>query len=266
MVQTRLNLYGERELIDSRLAVEIGPNHLVLVAGSDNRLAGLEIFDINGSGLEEALETAKNTGDLLKRQYSETRLYYNVSESVLVPVGQFNSSLASEFVELAFGPANGCRVHVESINVSPGIVNVYRTQEMWNEITNRYFRVSTRRHLHSRLVEQATGNGNSIHARFYESAFTLTVTRDGVPQLVRSFNFDGAADSLYWLMNACKQFDLDTMTRLVLGGFIDEDGEAYRLISTYFPGTVLEGNGEVEMPADPGKPAHYFSPFIKLLS
>lgn len=266
MVQTRLSIYGESELMDPRLAVEIGPRHLVLVAGSGNRLAGLEYFDIDGAGLEQALETAKNSGELLKRQYSETKLYYNLAESVLVPVGQFNSSLAADFVDLAFGPAKETRVNVESINVSPGIVNVYRTQESWNDITGRYFRATTRRHLHSRLVEQAAENGNRMHARVYDDSFTLTITSEGQVQLVRSFDYAGAEDLLYWLMNSCKQLDLAATTRLVIGGFVDEDGETYRLITKYFPDTVMEDTGNIELPADPGKPAHYFSPFIKLLS
>lgn len=269
MAEKTYSLYNDTELLDQRLAVEIGDSYVALVAGVAGKVAGFEYFAAADDDLAETMEAISHDSSLLGRNYSETKVFYNLEESVLVPVGHFNSSVAAEFIDATFGSAASHRVNVENVNVSPGIVNVYRSNEQWQDIVGRHFRAVTRRHLYSRLVEQFLSTDQQLRIVFSNNSFILLAAKARQLKIVRRFTFNSDADVLYYLLNTCKQVDLDlSETTLHVAGFIEKDSTLYKLLRDYC-GNLKPDNAASDALGEAQRdryPHHYFTSFISLLT
>jgi len=268
MAQKHYSLYNSETIEgDQQLAVEIGKSYIVLILGTATRVAGLEYYEIADSELEEMLEYIKQHSQILDTNYSEARLYYNLRESVLVPVGQFNTSVAAELIDLAFGPSVAARINVENVNVQPGIVNVYRSHEDWQPVITQYFRAVTKRHLISKLLERTTADG--LKVQFYKNEMVVIATNNMQLQLARNFERTTEADAVYHILNSCKQTAIDPLiTTIELSGFIDDTSEIVQLLSKYFASVKFQHPVEGVLPQGQllKYPLHYFTPFFNLLS
>jgi len=268
MAEKKYSLYNNTEVLDQRLAVEIGEGYIVLVAGAGGRISGLEYFTAEDT-LEETLNDINQLSSLIKKNYSETRVFYNLEEAVMVPVGLFNSSVAAEFVDLAFGNKADARVNVENIDITPGIVNVYRSNEHWQEIINRHFRVVTKKHLYSKLVEDVVAGNESLRIIIYQNTFTIVAVKNKQLKIVRSFSFSSDADVLYHILNVCKQVDIDVASApMHVSGFVDKDSSLLQLLKKYIGSVKLYNAAYNDMPSveKDQYPHHYFTSFINLLS
>jgi hypothetical protein len=265
MTEKLYSVYGKEEILDSRLAVEIGDSYIVLVAGINGNISGLEYYSTDDD-LDETLENISHQSLLLKKNYSETKVFCNLKESVFVPVGLFNTAVASEFVELAFGNRASSRVNVEHVNVAPGILNVYRSNENWQEIISRHFRAVTKRHLYSKLVEDTIARRMEIRVIFYKDSFIVVALNDDQLRIARSFDFSNDADILYHLLNTCKQVDIiPSEVALYICGLIDTNTPAFALLGKYFDLIVINNEESRSLPENK-YPDHYFNSFINLLS
>ncbi len=268
MAQKIYSLYNSETIEGNQhLAVEMGKSYLVLVLGTSTKVAGLEYFEASDSDIEELLVHIKHHSQILDTNYSEARVYYNLHESVLVPVGQFNTSVAAELLDLAFGPSKEARINVENVNVQSAIVNVYRSNENWQQIISQYFRAVTKRHLFSKLIESSTTNG--LKVQFYKDEMVVIGRRDDQLQLARSYHFSTDEDAVYHLLNTCKQTAIDpSITTLQLSGLVDENSGILNLLRKYFASVKLQQPVAGILPhSELSKyPLHYFSPFFNLLS
>lgn len=268
MAEKKYSLYNDTAVLDQRLAVEIGDGYIVLVAGADGRISGLEYFTSEDT-LEETLNDISQLSSLIKQNYSETKVFYNLEEAVMVPVGLFNSSVASEFVDLAFGNKADARVNVENIDVTPGIVNVYRSNENWQEIINRYFRVVTKKHLYTKLVEEVINANGSLRVIVYENAFIIAAVKNKQLKIVRSFGYSSDEDVLYHILNVCKQVDIDIESAMLhISGFVEKNSSLLQLLKKYIGHIQLVNASYNDMPSEEKDqyPHHYFTSFINLLS
>lgn len=250
-----------------QLAVEIGKTYLALVLGTAERLSGFEYYDAADKDPGELLDHIKEHSLLLDSAYTQARLFYNAEEAVLIPVGQFSTSVASEFVDAAFGEKLSSRVNVENVNVQPGIVNVYRSDESWQQVIPHYFRAVTRRHLFSKLIENAPADW--FYVRFYNEEMVVVTAKDKHLQLARNFECTGDDDIVYHLLNTCKQTGIDPAdTILEIEGFIDMGSTAVQLLKKYFKQvkSLAPAPGFLPDNIHSEYPAHYFTPFFKLLS
>jgi hypothetical protein len=268
MAQITYSLYNPATIEgDQKLAVEIAENYLALVLGNASSVAGFEYYDGEENDLEELLNYAKNNSRILGKTYSEARLYYNLEEAVLVPVGQFNTSVASELVDLAFGRVTSYRINVENINVVPGIVNVYRSSEDWQGIIGQYFRAVTKRHLYSKLVEESIAGNKELKLVLYKDSFTIVAAKDQQLKLVRSFGYNADADVLYHILNACMQAGIVAAEIPVnVSGFIDEQSSLFNLLGKYFGVLVIDNIHQGPPDQQDQYPSHYFTHFFNLLS
>jgi hypothetical protein len=268
MAQKKYSVYNNESIEgDQQLAVELCSNYVALVLGTSSKIAGFEYYDSEDNDLQDVFEHIKHNSQLLDTNYSEARVYYNLPESVLVPVGQFNTSVASECVDLAFGPATAARINVENVNVQPGIVNVYRSNEDWQQLINNYFRAVTKRHLISKLIEKAPAEG--LKVQFYKEQMIVIAKRDQQLQLARGFAFTTDEDAVYHLLNVCKQTAIDPAEATIeISGLVENDSKALQLIRKYFFTVRLEHPAKSILPQQELSkyPLHYFTPFFNLLS
>jgi hypothetical protein len=253
---------------DQKLAVEISHSYVVLVLGTPAVVAGIEYFEADDNDLEELLNHVKHHSQLMDRAYSEARIYYNLDECVLVPAAGFNTAIATELMDLAFGSRASCRINVENINIQPGIVNVYRSKDDWQEIISRYFRAVTKRHLLSKLVEDSIRANKELTAIFYKDSITIIAAPGQHLHMARNFPYSNKADVLYHLLNTCKQTGImANETPLNLGGLIREGSPVFDMLGKYFGALIIDDS----LPALPGDPESHvaagnFSHFYNLLA
>jgi hypothetical protein len=157
-------------------------------------------------------------------------------------------------------------VNVENVNVQPGIVNVYRSREDWQQLISQYFRAVTKRHLFSKLVESYAGDG--IKVQFYKDQMVVIARRDDHLQLARSFELSADEDAVYHLLNVCKQTGINPAEiPIYVSGFIEENSAAFGYISKYFDVVVMDNASILLLQRNnPGPyPDQYFAPFFNLL-
>jgi len=147
-------------LSKNQLVVEVGSNYVCCVLRSENgkQVQAFELFDLelaHESDFEDAFTELRSQSKLLDKSYKEVRLFYNLPESVLVPAYKFNTTIAADFINLAFGSKQDTRIHYETVEVEPNIVNVYRLMENWRAVLNRNFISITEKHSYSEWIEQA---------------------------------------------------------------------------------------------------------------
>jgi hypothetical protein len=267
MAEKTYSLYSDAEMLDQKLAVEIGDSYMVLVAGADGKISGIEYFT-TGEGLAETMDEIGQLSSLLKKNYSETKIFYHVRESVLVPTAQFNTAVAAEFIDLSFGNDASSRVNVENINVAPGIVNVYRSHESWQDVISRSFRAVTKRHLYSKLVEDVVTD-DELRLIFYKDSFIIIAVKDGQLKITRNFDFANDADALYHILNVCRQVDIKLDETLVsICGLINLDSTLFTLLEQYCDTILINDSPKLTLPAGQEEryPSHYFTSFVNLLS
>jgi hypothetical protein len=268
MPQKTYSIYNAESMEgDQHLVVELGSNYIALILGTAGRSSGFEYYDAEENDLEAFLAYIKSHSQLLDKSYSETRLFYNVDECVMVPVGQFNTSVASEFVDVAFGSKAASRINVENVNVNPGIVNVYRSNENFSDIINSYFRAVTKRHLFSKLVEDISHD--CLKVQFYKNEMVVVAISNNQLQLARSFEFMSDEDAVYYLLNSCKQTGIDPAnTTITATGFIDESSKLAGMLKQYFDTVKFDSTALNTLPQEELSkyPSHYFTGFFNLLS
>jgi hypothetical protein len=160
-------------------------------------------------------------------------------------------------------------VNVENINAGDGIVNVYRSNERWLETIDRHFRVVTKRHLFSKLVEDTLAGHIELRLVFYKDSFIVVAANDGQLKVARRFEFGNEADVLYHVLNTCQQVDINiSEIPVYISGIIEQDAPAFRLLEKYADLIVIDDLAHDALPGGQQDtyPRHYFTSFINLLS
>lgn len=259
-----------------QLNVDVSSKHVSCVLKSDNkkRVDAFELFELdimNGSDFEDAFYEIRTQSKLLDKSYRQVNVFYNLPEAVLVPAYKFNTNIAADFINLVFGDQPQERIHYETVNIEPNIINVYRLNEQWRDVINRNFISITEKHIYSELIEQAaeieTESNHFIQLHFYNTEMIMLAMAKKQLHLIQKFAYSNAADALYHLLNICKQLGFPVeLTEIRLSGMVELNSETYKYIEKYFPKMLVEEIEKELLTKDQltGYPQHFFTPYFKL--
>jgi hypothetical protein len=259
-----------------QLNIEVSSKHVSCVLKSDSkkRVDAFELFELdimNGSDFEDAFYEIRTQSRLLDKSYKQVNVYYNLHEAVLVPAYKFNTNIAAEFISLSFGDKQQVRIHYETVNVEPNIINVYRLNEQWRDVINRNFISISEKHIYSELIEQAaeieTEAVHFIQLHFYKAEMIIVAMAKKQLQLIQKFAYSNAADALYHLLNTCKQLGFPVeLTEIRLSGMVELNSETYQQIEKYFHKLMVEEITRDMLTKEQLSeyPQHFFTPYFKL--
>jgi len=281
MVQKRIVLYGNPEVQtpfnSDQLVVEIGNDHIALMvknAGS-NTIGSFELFETDSSVSEwpETFFEVRNQSDILKRGFNDTKIYYNLPESVIIPSEKFEEEASEDFLNVIYGDKLNAIVKHEKINASSrSMENIYRIDKSLNDVIKSNFVMLSSSHVYSKILTQLLGgnrfiSGSFLKVQFYYRYMVVVLVKYGRLQMIQTFSSKTPDDVVYHLLNVVEQFSLIAEhTDIELSGIIDKKSQQYELISKIFPQCSEEKIAEEnKIPLITEYPEYYFIPFLNLV-
>ena len=277
MARKIIGYYTEKETAANteadQLIVEIGNNEMaVLVKGADSKeIDGFELFQLDKGNADwnDILFEVKQTSRLLSKSYKETVCHYNFEEALIIPEQKFTATAADDYLSLLYGESN--RYDLKYDVLKTGMVNAFRIRKSIHEQMNRYFVLYKPKHIYSTVIEDIYSRTNLdaqfIKIVFYSTHFIAAVFIDQQLQFIQSFKFETSEDSCYHLLNLSKQFQLDNkISHAEISGMFEVGSVLHQQLQSIFgllTFETFEPDGACKLITD--FPAHYFTPFYKLV-
>ncbi len=258
-----------------QLVIGISCNEIVcLVKGAGSQeIDGFELFKLEkgSSDWSDVFYEVRAASQLLSRAYHDTHCYYNFEEAVIIPGQRFTATAAEDYLSLIYGESDRHEVKFDPIGSDEQMVNAYRIRKSINELMGRHFLLYKPHHAYSRLLEDVLTRTETadhfIKVQFYSNHIIAAVMKQNQLQIIQSFNFETKDDVLYHLSNINRQFELNALhSHLEISGMFESGSSLHKQLQSLF-GLItfesIEPDGVFKTAT--GYPAHYFTPFYKLV-
>ena len=233
-----------------------------------------EIFQIDITALQwnDVIAEIKAASSLLNRQYSSTRIYYNFSETLIVPESKFSIGAGRDYLDQVYGENNKDHVAYAKLLTDTAMIAVYRVKKSVSEWVSRQFPSHQLNHIYAEilntLLSRSLPDTDFISLRFYSQHLVATVIRSGKLHLIQSFSYTVAEDILYYLLSITQQLGLDAATTHVeVSGELDKQSQVGKQLPELFAHIEWINSGDTGVFATVIKeqPAHFFTPYYKLV-
>lgn len=257
----------------AQLFAEAGPTGISLVVLNNHNRFNAAVTYALAAGLSEgelaeALKLICSSESLLQKQYAKTHIFWNFTESILVPAELMNADRNVNMLNLVFGDAKQGAIRSDFL-YRHNLHNVYRLPDAVADIFTGYLPVATQTHLFSALVNRDIPAGDQLFTVFYSNSITIMLCKEGKLQVIQNFVYNNADDCVFHLLNVCKGFDVQPASvALHINGMIDEKSGLYTAIYRYFLNITFDALPDAYSYADEIKnyPPHFFSHLFELAS
>ncbi|SJZ94273.1 DUF3822 family protein [Sediminibacterium ginsengisoli] len=260
---------------NGQLVIEIGHDQLAcLVKNSEGLVTGFELFETETAENDwnDVFYETRELSQLLTGTYAETHICYHFEEAAVMPVKFSGMDAAAGYLATLFGEKERYDTRIDKTLDQQGLHTAYRVRRSVQELAGRYYVLHQAHHSWSRLLHYATTSGNDhatvFNIQVYKSRFTMTITRGGQLQLIRSFGYQTEQDIFYHILHARQELKLeDIQATAAISGLYDPASALHNRLRQVFAAVLLD-----EVP--PGHifsseqasayPAHYFTPYFIL--
>jgi hypothetical protein len=266
MLQKTYSIYSD-DLNDVQLFIEAGKNHIACWCKKkdEKALRAFEFFlcdRYTAENLEELIDNTRSYSRLLTMPVSSTNFFWNTDEVLCVPPEKNNSEFLKANFELLFG--NSVNSKIFSASAEQCFVT-WRIESEQQHIGQECFRGSVFNHQYvSLLPSLKLFSETAVYLFFYPHYFTLIGIKNNDLQFAQTRKYNTPEDVLYFILNACKQYDFKINVEVFCGGFIDEKSKLYEMLYQYLEGLELMQADETRFAAGEFKEysSHYFMPYI----
>ena len=281
MVTKWIGLYGNKPNYTNKstnhLFVEISPSQVVyLVKNTVNaQMEAIEIFhfNMNHGDWSDIFFEIKEQSALIGLSFSNTSIYFNINEALLLPLNNLSASSADDFLSLVYGPEENTTTKHDKIEYSLPFVTIYRIKNSLIEILNRNFILFNIQHTYSPILRDVFERDNLapifLKLVVYHQHIIVVYIKDNQLQLTQTYSFKNSDDILYYLLGIIQQDGYTAIqTQIEISGLIDQHIGLYEQLKQSF-GIVSydEINLEDTIKIGLGKyPAYTFTPFYKLMA
>ena len=280
MVHKLIGFYGDRPeytpKATDQLAIEIGSDQFVCMVknASTNEIDAIEFFQIDQSKLDwsDILFEIKQNSKILGPSYSNTSIFYNFEEALVLPIAKMSATASEDYLSLIFGEDERTDTKFDSINTTLPTVTVYRIKKSLTELLNRNFLLFKTQHIYTNILNDLLNRENlpSVFLKLivYQNHFIVVLVKDNELQLIQSYNFTNSDDILYFIINIANQTGLSPLqAKLEVSGLVDLHTDLLEQLKKSF-GIVsfdLISNQE-SIKVNPSNYSPYFlTPFFKLV-
>ena len=265
MLQKTYSIYSD-DLNDVQLFVEAGKNHIACWCKKENddKIRAFEFFlcdDYSSDSLEELIDNTRLYSRLLTMPVTKTDFFWNNTEVLCLPQEKNDTDFFKANFDLAFGDAVDSKIFSAS---SEQCLVAWRLQNQVQHIAQQCFRGATFHHQYLPLLSSLKSTVHALYLFFYPHYFTLVAFKVNKLQFVQTVNYNTPEDVLYFVLNVCKQYDLEKSINIFCAGFIDERSKLYESLYQYLEGMQLIQPDTSVFAADEFKEysSHYFMPYI----
>ena len=206
MVTKWIGLYGNKPNYTNKstnhLFVEISPSQVVyLVKNTVNaQMEAIEIFhfNMNHGDWSDIFFEIKEQSALIGLSFSNTSIYFNINEALLLPLNNLSASSADDFLSLVYGPEENTTTKHDKIEYSLPFVTIYRIKNSLIEILNRNFILFNIQHTYSPILRDVFERDNLapifLKLVVYYQHIIVVYIKDNQLQLTQTYSFKNSDD------------------------------------------------------------------------
>jgi len=266
MLHKVFNIYSD-DLEDVQLFIEAGKNHIACWCKKtgDDVLRAFEFFrcnDCSSENLEEIVDNARLYSKLLTMPIAGTNFFWNTHEVLCLPPGSNDPDFLKANFELLFGNSPNAKIFSAPTELC---TVAWRVEDEQQHIAQDCFRGAMFTHQYTSLLKSfQSGQSNNFYLLFYPNYCTLIVFKDGQLQFAQTRKYNAPEDVLYFILNVCKQYNIEKNVAIFCGGFIDEKSRLYEILYQYLEGFQLMHVDDNVFPNEAFKDylPHHYIPYI----
>ncbi len=255
MAKKVVSVYGDISIKSpfnsDQLIIEISNFHIACIVklSIKGELAAVEVYNFNSYEEEwyDIFQDIRLKSKILNRGFIDTRVYFNLPETVLIPTDFFkNSSSASEYLQLVHGDAINQIVKTETIDVEPQITVATKIKRSLMDAVNSNLMMITIHNSFKVFIEnlmspERTYNHSLMKVQIYYSEVLVGLMYNGKLQLAQLYGQNSSEDILYHLLNVLQQYNLrPEETTLEISGLIEIKTPLYENLKKVFPRITFE--------------------------
>jgi hypothetical protein len=269
MLQKIYSIYSD-DLNDVRLFVETGKSHIACWCrkNGDAILRAFEFFQYDAAtaqNFEQLIDNAKLYSRLLTMPVAGTVFLWNTDEVICVPNDKNEPAFLLQNFELLKGNLPDTTIFSQPANIC---TVAWRIKSGNQQIANECFPGALFVHQFIALLPALLpAEENSIYLFFYPYYFTLCLFKNRKLHYINTIEYATPEDVLYFVLNACKQYEVENNVAVHCGGFINESSKLHEALYQYLEGFQLLTPAETQFASDEFKehPLHYFTPYINYM-
>jgi hypothetical protein len=266
MLQKTYSIYSD-DLNDVQLFVEIGKNHIACWCKKkgDNKLQAFEFFqcdDSTAEDFEELIDNAKLYSRLLTMPAAGVNFFWNTNEVLCVPKEKDNTAFLQQNFELLSGSLPGSTI---ASKPTEHCLVAWRIENKKQKTVTQCFPGAAFMHQYIALLPSLQqAHESAVYLFFYPRYFTLCAFKSNKLNYINTIKYTTTEDVLYFVLNVCKQYEIENNVAVYCGGFIDEKSKLYDMLYQYLAGFQLLKADETQLTTDEFKEysLHYFTPYI----
>lgn len=230
-----------------------------------NMFTGLSIYHFGkepaGTSFLKNAEAVLRDEEAVHQYFFKTDIIWCTEQSIITPQSFFNRDTNAAMLDLVFGDSGEFTVMHELI-LKQHTYNVYRLDKPVEKLFTDQFPRAVQSHQSSLLLQIEDSKKDLLYCNFYPGSVTIMLRKEHQLQAIQTFEYDTPEDAAYYLLNMCRQFDVNAAeTSVTASGMIDESSSLYKELHKYFLHIGFFELPDMFTYTDEIKnyPAHYFS-------
>ena len=230
------------------------------------KFSGLYVFDLdNDEEPGQVLKHIFREQTLLQKRYKKVLVCYCFPESALLPEKFYEGSRES-LLNMLYGDLEEGIILTDVIT-GENKHNIYRVPFAIHNAVTAQFPLAIFTHQYSNLVKKLSSEKDILYVIFYPGKFIISLMKDGLLQIIQTYDYRSAVDMVYYMLTICKQFDTKIIP-LRVAGIINENDELLSELNRHFSQISFDTlQADMSLSGDIKElPAHYFSPLFYSVS
>lgn len=281
MAKKVVGLYGDiasqSPFNSDQLFIEVSNHHVACIVkmSAKNTFGAIEVFHFNSNeeNWYDIFQTIRSKSRILDRGYIDTRVFYNLPETVIVPFTKFTSDAADGYLQLMHGDNGNAVIKYDEVKVTPSLVVAYKIRRAISDTVNSNLMMITTRHTFSYIIEDVLSptrpyNHTLLKVQFYNKEMTIALVHNEQLLLIQTYEQNMPEDALYYMLNVLQQYNLPTEEATIeLSGNIEVKTPLYDKIKRVFPKISFCNLDDAFVFATDFQdyPKHYLTPYFNLV-
>jgi len=280
MAKKVVSVYGDISIKSpfnsDQLIIEISNYHIACMVklSIKGELSAVEVYTFNSYEEEwyDIFHDIRSKSKILNRGFIDTRVYFNLPETVLIPNNLFKESTATEYLQLIHGDIINQVVKTEAVDINPGITVACKIKRGLIDAVNSNLMMITLHNSHRAFIENLmnpnrTYNHSLLKAQLYNDEILIGLVYNSQLLIVQLYEQHTSEDILYHLLNVLHQYNLKPEeTTLELSGDIELKTPLYENLRKVFPRITFDNPSEelIKLHDFTKYPKHYLTPLLNL--
>jgi Protein of unknown function (DUF3822) len=279
MAKKIVSVYGDISIKSpfnsDQLIIEISNYHIACIVklSIGGELSAVEVYSFNSFEEEwyDIFQDVRSKSKILNRGFIDTRVYFNLPETVLIPNDIYKESAAAEYLQLIHGDIINQVIKTDTVpkhsitvatKIKRGLIDAVNSNLMMITMHNSY-----KIFIENLMDSKRNYNHSLLKVQLYNDEMLVGLMYDSKLMIVQLYAQSSPEDILYHLLNVLQQYSLKPEeSTLELSGNIEIKTPLYENLKKVFPRITFENPNEelIKLHDFTKYPKHFLTPFLNL--